>query len=295
MIRLLKNRAINRRAWNDCIAKSKNEMPYAYTWFLDAVSPMWEALVWNNYDYVMPLPVKKKCGLKYIAQPFFTQQLGVFSPKAITPDILEAFLKAVPYRNVLLNLNEQNASEYGIAHPNHLLNLSATYEMLYAGFATNTKRNLKKKTNLEFCVKEQISLSDFLKLCQEQPFWKSKFRPLAENIINAAFENKAGQILGITTSDDKLLAACFLLKSSHRIIYHMAASSIEGKANFAMFHLIDYIIKKNAGNKLWLDFEGSRVDGIARFYKGFGAKKVDYYRIENGMLVSFFRWNAFKK
>ncbi len=295
MIQLLENKDIDRIAWDKCIAKSKNEMPYAYSWFLDTVSPCWSALVWGDYDYVMPLPIKRKWGLRYIAQPFFTQQLGIFSEKEVTLDIVNLFIKAIPCRNILINLNERNYFERGIVCPNHVLNLFDDYETLFEKFSTNTKRNLKKKIELEFTINEQVLVTDFLDLCEKQSFWRPKFRLVAEKIINDAIKNDIGQIVGIITIDGELLAACFLLKSSYRIIYHIAASTDRGKVNFAMYHLVNYLIKKYAGNKLLLDFEGSKVDGIARFYRSFGAEKVDYYRVEKGFLVSLLKLNAFKK
>lgn len=295
MIQLLENKDIDRIAWDKCIAKSKNEMPYAYSWFLDTVSPCWSALVLGDYDYVMPLPIKKKWAFSYVAQPFFTQQLGVFSEKEVTTDIVNMFVEAIPYRNVLLNLNEQNPFEQGVVYPNYVLNLSENYETLFARFSTNTKRNLKKKTDLKFVIDEHILLSDFLNLCKNQSFGGSKFCFLAEKIINAANKNNTGQIVGVVTVEGELLAACFLLNSSQRIIYHIAASTERGKVNFAMYHLVNYLIKKYAGSKFLFDFEGSKVDGIARFYKSFGGEKMNYYRIEKGLLSLLLKLNAFKK
>jgi hypothetical protein len=44
-----------------------------------------------------------------------------------------------------------------------------------------------------------------------------------------------------------------------------------------MFLLIDKLIQKESGKLLSLDFEGSRIEGIARFYSGFGATNHPYY------------------
>ena len=56
----LRNSEIDRTNWDNCIAQSANQLTYAHSWYLDVVSPQWEALVDENYDYVMPLPVKWK-------------------------------------------------------------------------------------------------------------------------------------------------------------------------------------------------------------------------------------------
>ena len=44
-----------------------------------------------------------------------------------------------------------------------------------------------------------------------------------------------------------------------------------------MFLLIDHIIRQEAGKNTILDFEGSKIEGVARFYKGFGAKNHPYF------------------
>ena len=82
---------IDRTRWDATIATSTNSLPYAYSWYLDAVSPQWEALASNNYEFVMPLPVKRKFGVKYVIQPRWVQQLGVFSAQPITKEIVKSF------------------------------------------------------------------------------------------------------------------------------------------------------------------------------------------------------------
>jgi hypothetical protein len=47
-------------------------------WHLDRTAVVWDALVWGDYEFVMPLPVRKKWGIQYVYQPLFCQQLGIF-------------------------------------------------------------------------------------------------------------------------------------------------------------------------------------------------------------------------
>ena len=68
-----------------------------------------------------------------------------------------------------------------------------------------------------------------------------------------------------------------MLDTANRITYLLAVSNTEGKDSSAMFMLIDTIILKEAGKEKVLDFEGSRIEGVARLYRGFGAKYHPYY------------------
>ncbi len=45
MIRHLKNDEIEREKWDECIAAAFNGNVYGFSWYLDIVSPGWEALV----------------------------------------------------------------------------------------------------------------------------------------------------------------------------------------------------------------------------------------------------------
>ena len=70
--------------------------------------PGWEALISENYEYIMPLPVKSKYKIPYLVQPILTQQLGIFSKNKINENIIEEFIKEIPYFSYEINLNEHN-------------------------------------------------------------------------------------------------------------------------------------------------------------------------------------------
>ena len=109
MIQYLTHNQINLNKWDSTIAECGNI--YAYSWYLDIVHPGWEALVEDDYQSVMPLTGGKKFGVNYLYQPYFVQQLGVFSKSSITPEMTQAFLDAIPskYRFAEIRLNEGNA------------------------------------------------------------------------------------------------------------------------------------------------------------------------------------------
>ena len=139
----LRNKAIDYNRWDKCIGQAQNQLPYAFTWFLDVVSPSWEALVTEDYEYLMPLPVKSRYKIPYLVQPVLTQQLGIFSNLEITEDIVEKFIKEIPYFSYELNLNGANIYSKAIIYPNLLLNLDALYVDIYKKFSKNTKRKIK--------------------------------------------------------------------------------------------------------------------------------------------------------
>ena len=59
MIQLLKHNEIDKPRWDECIQNSPNGLIYAYSWYLDFISPKWEAMVRGDYEFIMPLTCKK--------------------------------------------------------------------------------------------------------------------------------------------------------------------------------------------------------------------------------------------
>src|SRR5258708_27741454 len=98
----------------------------------------------------MPLTWRKKYGFHYLHQPFFTQQLGIFSIEKKIPDrTANEFLKAIPgrYRFIEIQLNSENYSgqnDFKVSERlTHHLELNQSYEKIYSGYSENLKRNIK--------------------------------------------------------------------------------------------------------------------------------------------------------
>jgi hypothetical protein len=47
---------------------------------------------------------------------------------------------------------------------------------------------------------------------------------------------------------------------------------------------MDNLIFQFANHQMELDFEGSEIEGIARFFKSFGSEKRNYYRLRKNNL-----------
>lgn len=278
----LKHNEIDFRLWDETLGKSGNQFGYAYSWYLNIVSPGWEALIVKDYEYIMPLPVKRKYGIPYIVQPALTQQLGIFSNSEITKEIIQQFISAIPYYSYEINLNDCNAGqEEIISRTNYVLSLQSSYEEIAGKYSKNTIRNIHKAEKSGLIVDETIDKEDFVYFyfsieknytnIREDLLQKLLIKGTALGLIN---------IRGIRNSENKLIAALCILKSERRIIYLVPVSNEEGKKSSAMFMLLDSIVKSNAATECLLDFEGSEIEGVARFYKGFGAVNRPYYVIK---------------
>ncbi|MDR1592001.1 MAG: hypothetical protein LBS16_03850 [Prevotellaceae bacterium] len=290
-IKHLKHNEIDIYLWDNTISRAVNTLPYAFSWYLDAVSPNWEALVSDDYCTVMPLPCKKKMGFQYLIQPLLTQQLGIFSVENITENVIRRFISAIPYRAYELRLNDANTyTRAADVYKNLTLTLNRPYEQLADNYSGNTLRNIGRAKKRQITV---LSI-DFNRF---YPFWtelnEEKYPALPDviqRICRAAEEHNTGRYYGAFTPDSEMIAAVFTLETPHRIINLLPTSSAKGMQSSAMFLMMDFLLRREALSGKIFDFEGSRIEGVARFYAGFGGENHPYFVIRKNRPKWLVRW-----
>lgn len=285
MIRFLTNRELDREKWDNAIKTSCYETAYGYSWYLDLAADNWDALVEGDYEAVMPLPWKKKYFFNYIYQPLNCQQLGIFATDPPAKDRIGAFLDKIPSTFHLVNMN-MNSSNMQVSrilkvtkNTNCFIYLNESYEILSSRYHTNTKRNLSR-TDKTRCRFGPVSTDEFIRLKSGNSTGRhdtAKYERL-RNIIDQVTGREYGMIEGAWI-DDELCAAVFWIFSETRLIYLLSESSELGKENRAMFMIVDELIRKKQKSNKVLDFEGSNIPSIARFFEGFGASPEEYYSL----------------
>ncbi len=171
MLKLVQRKEIDVLKWDDLIAHSPAETIYPYSWYLDAVAQNWSALVVDDYRFVMPVVWKKKAGMKYIYQPFYTQQLGVFSKEYVEPELIQGMLKILykKFRFAGMNFNAKNLvgeEKHFIVEDksNYVMSLNQDYDTHYSGFSSNAKRNIKKSIEFADQVERNLAVEELRRL-----------------------------------------------------------------------------------------------------------------------------------
>jgi len=282
VIRHLSHNTIDKKKWDEFISQTTNGLIYAKSWYLDVVSPKWEALISDDYKYVMPVPVKRKYKVPYIVQPLLTQQLGIFSSEPLTKEIIRKFIQKLPSYSYELNLNAANFYPGAIQLPNYVLNLNYPYEVLAKAYSKNTNRNIEK------AIKSKLNIIDNFDTASFITFYGSvskKYKPAdcacMRELITKGLQEQVFTLKAVTDAEGEVIAALCYSTYNNRITYLIPVSNEKGKKECGMFYLVDKIIREESGKNKILDFEGSAIEGIARFYKGFGAKNQPYYIIKN--------------
>ena len=301
MIRLLKHNEINKRRWDDCINKSFNGNVYALSWYLDIVHPNWNALIENDYERVMPLTNSKKFGLSYMFQPFFVQQLGVFSTSQLSQDDVDNFINAIPQQYLLTQyrLNSYNKVDYDsdiiVKHRNVELDLIYDYQYLYNNYNNNTKRNLAKAEAAGLSINNNINPEIIINLFRNNrgkdvKHWKDKEYNRLLELINTAISQECCFTIGINDLDNNTIAGAVFMHSHDRIIFLFSGSDEAHKNKHALTMLLDNVIREFSETQYTLDFEGSDNDRLARFYKGFGGAEVFYPEVKYNNLKGILKF-----
>jgi hypothetical protein len=300
MIRHLTSEEIDKQQWDLCIEQSMNSLIYGYSWYLDIVAPKWEALVLGNYEAVMPLVWNQKLFIRYLYQPYFTQQLGLFYKTLVAKDRLVDFVKAIPasFRFIDINLNEDNEllhTDYNIRRRKNLvLDLNKPYAKLHKDYDEHCKRNLKKAKKYNHPLRPidtEVAVKFYRKHKGEvtKNIRPSDYRRLNELLATAQLKSML-LTRGVYSDTDELLAVGVFLMHKGRIIYLIGSASGKGREARAMVALFDHVIAQFSEHPMLLDFEGSEVPGIARFFKGFGPEKKPYYKLHINRLPAIVRW-----
>jgi hypothetical protein len=249
---------------------------------------------------VFPLTVSAKAGIKYIMQPYFTQQLGLFYRNMPPENTLFEFISRIPieYKYIDINLNASNKllpSENVSEMINLELDLLPSYDKLSSGYQTNLQRNLKKAAQNQFSLSDKVKPEEMILLFKENKgkelgHLKDAQYKLVEHIANHGLQKGIAQVWGAFDQDSHLLACALWVTSHKKSVFLFSAVSPQGKTLNAMPWLIDSFIQKSAGQPITLDFEGSNNEGLARFYSSFGAKKVTYHRFVRNALPPIFKF-----
>jgi hypothetical protein len=299
-IRFLAHHEIDKQKWDTCVQQAPNGFIYALSFFLDGLCN-WDALVMGDYEYVMPLPRRRKYGFHYIYTPPFTGQLGIVGPLPVTPQYIDAFILSIPrsFSYIDLLMNEENDLADTVVHSrirkvNLVLPLTDPYRQLCSRYSRDARKNLRRADAFNLAVKKDINPSLVLKLYKEA--YGQKLHGLNEityeqirQVMKVAIKKEMGFTVGVYKGND-LVGAGFFGKDDKRIYYLMGAPSTAGRGMKAIHVLVDSVIREYSNSGLMFDFEGSDIPNVYNFYMKFSPETKYYAHLKINRLPFFLRW-----
>jgi len=283
---------INKEAWNNCIESDVNAQPYALSWYLDIVSPKWQAFVIvdldGDYETIMPLPVKSQYGIPYLQQPFYCQQLGIFGKDSNESEKVEAFLlrlrKAFKYviDYTFHSGFERNADLFTKNTITQYLNLDQPYSAIYHGYNRDRKLNLNRAHASGLSLVESQDIEPLIQIFKEHIAHKiyggvSEEAYQQLRALFSEFQRRGIAKLFYTQNNSgHFLTGGLFLIWNRKIIYLFNASSEKGKKKNGNTLILDHIIKSYSNQDYVFDFESpsEEFENIVGFYASFGSEKV---------------------
>lgn len=287
-LRKVKRKALDLNKYSKAIDEAINHRIYAEYWYLDALTDKkWECWIYSDYEAVMPVPLQYIFGIKFVTQPIYCQQLGVFYKEEISDELFETFEKKLhKYRVRAYHFNEENTERYqpkGEKRVNQLVDLNHNYEEIQQKFGKDRLKDIRRNEKLNLTLEESLDLDTFLNLRDKYYNDLNQYSDnrSTEKFIQILKNKKKEKSYTLLNSSKEVIAICIFLNSDDRKILILSVRNKEIEPKGAFAYMIAMIMKNNEKKKLIFDFEGSSIKGISNFNKSFGAKRKFFTRYSN--------------
>ncbi|WP_234734942.1 GNAT family N-acetyltransferase [Tellurirhabdus bombi] len=308
-MRYLTRTQIDDDAYDRCVAASPERMIYAFSWYLDIVSPGWEVLVEGDYEAVMPLPVRRRYGVKALIQPLFCHQLGVFTAEKPTDATrLYAFLQTLS-RHIRYapsyQLHTGNEKVLSAASPfteslhvrpltNHVLRLEEPYTLLAAQYSRDRRLNLRRGLQADWTYSDTDDIEPLIAHFQSYNTGgigrvASNAYPMLRQLVRTLLERGHAR-LRVAHRQGAVEAGCLLVTDVNRVIHLFCAASPAGRKGNARTVILDGFIQEYAGKPMLFDFESPEVESLASFNQSFGAVNEAFVRVSYSQLPGAIQW-----
>lgn len=278
-LRKIKRKDLDLEKYSNALNDSLNYRIYAEYWYLDVLmDENWECWIYGDYEVIMPIPFQLKLGVKFVLQPTYCQQLGVFYKEEISKELFQQFEKKLHKKFVRSYcFNEENTETFhpkGQLKSNYVLDLNRPYETIKKQFSKSTKWNLKQFEKSEQKVESETNIArilDFKEKKSTLSFSKDKL----ENLMNVLAQKDKLHIYTLKAHENLEAYACFI-NSKNRVLYLNSTATQLGKKLGFPTGLLNHILEKYQNQSCLFDFEGSNIPALKSFFKGFGSQEKKY-------------------
>lgn len=279
MIKRLNYHQIDFEKYQNCIETSVQRNFYAKKEILDTLCEEWELLVSGDYDYVMPVPLKKKYGFHFVLMPLFCQQLGVFS-KTVNCEMEQLFLTFLEenYRVFSYYFNHQNTFNEDLKVKKNYFIERMEYSVLRKNYFKGRKSTVKTAQYLDF---KEVGLAETFGFITDNFKGLEKRSDLQKFLSYLKFleTKKMLRIFG-AFKENQLASLAIMICEGESFALLGLVNDEKYRLDNGASYLIDCILKENIHEKSF-DFMGGSIRGIEVFFKSFGSVLQEYPVLEN--------------
>ncbi|NRP15025.1 GNAT family N-acetyltransferase [Marinobacterium sp. xm-a-152] len=293
---------------------------FSQAWWLDAVAgDGWDVVMAKKGDQVigaLPYVVKRKFGFTLLTQPSLTQTLGPWIkptqksyPKKLSheKDVLGELADRLPkcdhYRHNW-HCDLQNwlpfywrGFEQTTRYTYRLL-LSSDEDRLWKDLQQNIRGDIRKARERENVSVREGSLEEFLGLNKMVFQRQNRSLPYTSESVarihEAASARNAKDCLVAEGPDGKLHAGAYIVRSGDTAYYLMGGGDPELRNSGATSLVLWEAILRQPETVDVFDFEGSMIEPIERFFRGFGAVQTPYFCVSRSNSKLFKLLNIFR-
>ena len=279
MIRKIKYSQIDFEKYENCLKNSVQDNFYAHKFNLDHLCESWEILVYGDYEFVMPVPTKKKYGFQFVITPLFCQQLGIFGPEnnsLIEKKFLKYFLRK--YRILYYSFNFRNSFSDNLRKKKNYIINNVSYDTLRKNYFKGRKSTVKTTQNLIF---NEVNLDQNLDFLRTNFKGLTKKKDVEKFFSYLQFLNAQNLLkLYAAFKDDQIISIATVITQENQLSLLGLVNDEQFKKDNGASFLIDAILKQNI-DQISFNFMGSSIRGIEVFFKSFGSKLQEYAVVEN--------------
>ncbi len=273
-------------------------------WWLDAVAPgRWDtAEIEKGGKLVARLPYfkTKRLGFNLLGMPDYTQTLGYWIEKtgsknakkyAREKDLISGLIKQLP-QGYAIDIAFDHTCDYlfPFKWSGFMLHMMYSYriedihdiDQLWNGLSENIKTDIKKAQKI-LHIEDDHPIDDLI-LMQEKTFGRQgrNLNDKSDLIIRidaATTIHQARKFLCAVDAEGRIHAAAYFVFDSKCCYYLIGGSDPELRNSGASSLLVWEGLKYASTVSKSFDFEGSMIEPIERFFRGFGGVPTPYWRV----------------
>jgi lipid II:glycine glycyltransferase (peptidoglycan interpeptide bridge formation enzyme) len=291
------------------LCKIEKTIPiFSKDWWMDAVcgENNWDVLLIEKNDEIiasMTYYMRKKYGLKIITQPSLTQTSGIWIkyPKGQKISKRLSYQKEV-MNNIINQLEELKPDYYcqnfhysidnwqpfywrgfqQTTRYTYIIEDLSNLDMLYKNMSANQRNHLKKASKTIKCEQNndpdlfyKINTLTFKRQNKETPYSLE----IVKRITKLGLKNNAIAIWFAKDNQDNICSTIFVVWDEFSVYLLMSGADPKYRSYHSKNLLIWEVIKHFSQTNRKFDFEGSMVENIADYNRGFGAIQKPYFNI----------------
>ena len=297
-IRYLEQKYINYTLWDRCISRSINSEIYVYSWYLDTIAGTWDAIIEDDYEFIMPLVFSGNFFSKKIYQHPLVKHVGIFSGSPVKAEKIFLFLNAIPkkFGRIEICFNRQNTQAIKepltICRNVYELDMIIPYERKIKSYSVPVKQALEVARKRKLSVMHHISIFELHNLLHQSPVKISEeliITPLLR-ILSRLISLSKAEIIGIYGPENTCYAAGCFIRSGNNVILIFGYTLPLGVETNANYLLLDSFLESYSGRNVTLSLE--HIDDVWNddFYTAFGALRSYQYCFARNRIFRPFRW-----